>query len=141
MKRMTNRAVLVAAAVFVIVGAAYAVPLVTDVVMTQQTGSRIVDITYELAVEAAIVTLGIETSDVALPDSAVTRLTGDVCKKVEVGSRSITWNAGVDWPENFTQVAKAKVTAWSVDAPPQVMVIDLSKGTAATESDPYPVCY
>ncbi|MDD2600876.1 MAG: hypothetical protein PHO37_16910 [Kiritimatiellae bacterium] len=83
---------------------------------------------YKLAGEAAIVTLGIETNGVAIPDSAVTLLSGDVCKKVEVGSGSITWNAGVDWPENLTVVAKAKVTAWSVDAPPQVMVIDLRGG-------------
>ncbi|MFA7172935.1 MAG: formylglycine-generating enzyme family protein [Kiritimatiellia bacterium] len=138
MKQMTNRAVFAAVAVFVTVGAAYAVPLVTDVVMTQRAGSRIVDITYELADEAAIVTLGIETNGVAIPDSAVTRLTGDVCKKVEAGSRSITWNAGADWPENLTVVAKAKVTAWSVDAPPQVMVIDLRGGSSASS---YPVNY
>ncbi|MFA7174552.1 MAG: formylglycine-generating enzyme family protein [Kiritimatiellia bacterium] len=138
MKRMINRAVLAAVAVSMIVGAAYAVPVVSNVVMTQRLGTRIVDITYNLADEAAIVTLGIETNGVAIPDSAVTRLTGDVCKKVEMGSRSITWNAGVDWPENLTVVAKAKVTAWSVDAPPQVMVIDLTGGASA---DNYPVYY
>ncbi|MFA7173850.1 MAG: hypothetical protein WC340_10640 [Kiritimatiellia bacterium] len=135
MKRMTNRAVLAAAAVFVTVGAAYAVPLVTDVVMTQRAYAPL-DITCELAGEAAIVTLGIEINGVAIPDSAVTHLTGGVCKKVEMGSRSIIWNAGADWPENLTQVAKAKVTAWAVDAPPQVMVIDLRGGSSATN---YPV--
>ncbi|MFA7172896.1 MAG: formylglycine-generating enzyme family protein, partial [Kiritimatiellia bacterium] len=125
-------------AVIMIVGAAYAVPLVTDVVMTQQTGSRIVKITYNLADEAAIVTLGIETNGVAIPDSAVTRLTGDVCKKVEVGSGSITWNAGVDWPENLTQVAKAKVTAWSTNAPPQYCAVDVTGGSSTNF---YPVFY
>ncbi|MFA7175440.1 MAG: formylglycine-generating enzyme family protein [Kiritimatiellia bacterium] len=137
MKRMTNRAALAAVTVFMTVGAAYAVPLVDNVVMTQRAFSRIVDITYDLD-EAAIVTLGIETNGVALPDAAVTRLTGDVCKKVEAGSCSIVWNAGADWPENLTQVAKAKVTAWSVDAPPQVMVIDLTGGSSALS---YPVSY
>ena len=137
MKRMTNRAALVAVAVFVTVGAAYAVPLVSNVVMKQRAGSRIVDITYNLD-ESAIVTLGIETNGIALPDSAVTRLTGDVCMKVEAGSGSIVWNAGADWPENLTQFAKAKVTAWSVDAPPQVMVIDLTGGSSASS---YPVNY
>jgi len=137
MKRMTNRAALVAVTVFMTVGAAYAVPLVGNVVMKQRAFSRIVDITYDLD-EAAIVTLGIETNDVAIPDAAVTRLSGDVCKKVEAGSGSIVWNAGADWPENLTQFAKAKVTAWSVDAPPQVMVIDLTGGASA---DNYPVYY
>lgn len=138
MKRMTNRAALVAVTVFMTVGAAYAVPLVSDVVMTQQTGTRIVKITYNLADEAAIVTLGIETNGVAIPDAAVTRLTGDVCKTVEIGSRSITWNAGADWPENLTSVAKAKVTAWSVDAPPLYCAVDVTQGTSAQT---YPVYY
>ena len=138
MKRMTNRAALVAAAVFMTVGAAYALPLVTDVVMTQRAGTRIVDITYTLSGEAAIVTLGIETNGVAIPDAAVTRLSGDVCKKVEAGSRSIVWNAGADWPENLTVVAKAKVTAWSVDAPPLYCAVDVTQGTSAQT---YPVYY
>ena len=86
MKRMTMRLALAAATVLVTAGAAYAVPGVTNVVMTQRANSRIVDITYELTGEAAIVTLGIETNGVALPDSAVTRLTGDVCKTVATGS-------------------------------------------------------
>jgi len=72
----------------------------------------------------------------------VTRLSGDVCQVVQPGAnRQIVWNAGVDWPEHKVTDAKARVTAWSTNAPPQVMVIDLSKGTAASESDPYPVYY
>ncbi|MFA7174273.1 MAG: formylglycine-generating enzyme family protein [Kiritimatiellia bacterium] len=138
MKCMMNRTVFAAATVILTAGVAYAVPAVGNVVMTQRAGSRIMDITYDLADEAAIVTLGIETNGVAIPDSAVTRLTGDVCKVVEEGSRSIVWNAGVDWPENLTSAAKAKVTAWSTNAPPQVMVIDLTGG-ALTNS--YPVTY
>ncbi|MDD2599242.1 MAG: formylglycine-generating enzyme family protein [Kiritimatiellae bacterium] len=140
MRKRVLMATLAVATVLGTVGSAYAVPLVSDVVMTQRTGTRIVDITYTLSGEPAIVTLGIETNNVALPDSAVTRLSGDVCKKVEAGSRSIVWNAGADWPENLTQVAKAKakVTAWSVDAPPQVMVIDLTGGSSASS---YPVNY
>ncbi len=120
MARMTSMAALTAAAVFVTAGAAYAVPSVTNVVMTQRANSRIVDISYELTGEAAIVTLGIETNGIALPDSAVTRLSGDVCKVVEIGaSKSIVWNAGADWPENLTQAAKAKVTAYAPTLPIQ----------------------
>ncbi|MFA7171812.1 MAG: hypothetical protein WC340_00105 [Kiritimatiellia bacterium] len=62
MKYMINKAVLVTMAVFMTVGAAYAMPSVTDVVMTQREGTRIVDITYYLTGEAAIVTLSIETN-------------------------------------------------------------------------------
>ena len=139
MKRLINRAVFTAVAVFMTVGMATAVPVVSNVEMMQLEGSRTVKVTYDLNGEAAIVTLGIETNGVAIPDSAVTRLTGDVCKVVELGTdKTIIWNAGADWPENVTESAKAKVTAWSVDAPPQVMVIDLSGGENA---DVYPVNY
>jgi formylglycine-generating enzyme required for sulfatase activity len=137
--RMKNTAAALAAAVTMGAGAAYAVPQVTNVRMAQRAGTRVVDVLYDLAGEAAIVTLGIETNGVAIPDSAVTRLSGDVSVVIQPGTdRHIVWNAGADWPENVTETAKARVTAWSVDAPPQVMVIDLTPGpTAAT----YPVYY
>ena len=131
-----------AAAVFGTVGTVWAVPEVTNVQMVQRANSRWVDITYSLSGESAIVTLGIETNGVALPDSVVTRLSGDVCKVVPTGiDKHIVWNAGADWPENVVSNAKARVTAWITNAPPQVMVVDLSKGTAATAQDPYPVYY
>ena len=139
MARMTSRAALAAAAVFVTAYAAFAVPEVPNVVMTQRANSRIVDISYELTGEAAIVTLGIETNGIALPDSAVTRLSGDVCKVVEPGAgKAIVWNAGADWPENLTQAAKAKVTAYATNTPPLYMVVDVSGGASASS---YPVTY
>ena len=142
MKKSTVMAAFAGAAVLGTAGAAYAVPEVSNVVMTQRTNSRIVDIGYELAGEAAIVTLSIETNGVAIPDSAVTVLSGDVSTVVEAGTgKSIVWNAGADWPEHSVTNAKARVTAWVTNAPPQVMVIDLSKGTSATEQNPYPVYY
>lgn len=142
MKRTINKMVLIATTILVTIGMAAAVPEVSNVAMAQREGSRIVEITYDLSEAAAIVTLGIETNGVAIPDSAVTRLTGDVSTVIQPGTgKTIVWNAGLDWPENLTEVAKAKVTAWSTSAPPQVMVIDLSKGSAASEADPYVVYY
>ncbi|MFA7174264.1 MAG: formylglycine-generating enzyme family protein [Kiritimatiellia bacterium] len=139
MKQIKNRTAFVAVAVFVAVSTAYAVPLVSDVVMTQRAGTRIVDITYNLADEAAIVTLGIETNGVAISDSAVTRLSGDVSTLIQPGAgKSIVWNAGADWPENEVTNARARVTAWSVDAPPQYCAVDVVGGTAAAT---YPVYY
>jgi len=140
MRGMTNTvAAVAAAAVFVTAGVAFAVPEVTNVVMTQRANSRIVDISYELTGEAAIVTLGIETNGIALPDSIVTRLTGDVCKVVEPGAnKAIVWNAGADWPENLAQAARAKVTAWATNTPPLYMVVDVSGGASASS---YPVTY
>lgn len=119
------------------------VPIVSGVTMRQVAFSRTVEITYKLAHASAIITLAIETNGVALPDSAVTLLTGDVCKMVEASeaTKHITWSAGIDWPENMTDQAVARVTAWMPDAPPEVIVVDLRKGTLVSPSDPYPVLY
>jgi len=141
MKKMNTVAAFTVAAILGTAGAAWAVPVVSDVTMTQRANSRIVDIGYTLSGEQAIVTLGIETNGVAIPDSAVTVLSGDVSMVAQTGTHSIVWNAGADWPEHLVTNAKARVTAWVTNAPPQVMVIDLSKGTSATEQDPYPVFY
>ena len=138
MKSTAKTAAAVTAAAIMGAGAAWAVPEVSNVNMTQIENTRTVQVTYDLSVTNAIVTLSIETNGVAIPDSAVTRLSGDVCKVVAPGSLTITWNAGADWPENVAESAKARVTAWSVDAPPQVMAVDLSGGPAAAT---YPVLY
>ena len=139
MRGMTKTAAAVAAAVTMGAGAAYAVPQVTNVRMAQRAGTRVVDVLYDLAGEAAIVTLGIETNGVAIPDSAVTRLSGDVSVVIQPGTdRHIVWNAGADWPENVTETAKARVTAWSVDAPPLYCAVDVTQGTSAQT---YPVYY
>jgi len=139
MRSITNTAAALAAAVTMGAGAAYAVPQVSNVRMAQRANSRVVDITYDLAGEAAIITLGIETNGVAIPDSAVTRLSGDVSVVIQPGTgRHIVWNAGADWPENVTTTAKARVTAWSVDAPPLYCAVDVVGGTA---TNVYPVYY
>lgn len=141
---MKQRVVMAGFAVAIIVVTAVTagnIPMVSDVTMAQRANSRLVDIDYTLSNEPAIITLSIETNGVAIPDSAVTRLSGEVCKMVQPGSHSIIWNAGADWPENMITNARACVTAYVTNNPPQVMVIDLGKGTSATQEDPYPVFY
>ena len=138
--KKTNAAVtLVVAAVLGTAGAAWAVPEVSNVTMAQRANSRIVDIGYTLASEEAIITLGIETNGVPLPDSAVTRLSGDVSTVVQPdGAHSIVWNAGTDWPEHSVTNAKARVTAWVTNSPPQYCVVDLTGGP---NTNAYPVSY
>jgi sulfatase modifying factor 1 len=137
--KITNVMAAVMAVTVMGTGVAWALPVVSDVTLAQRPNSRIVDITYMLAGEDAIVTVGIETNGIAIPDSAVTRLSGDVCKVVQTGvNKSIVWNAGEDWPENINASARARVTAWSTNAPPQYMVIDLEGGASAIS---YPVYY
>ena len=138
MRGITNTAAALAAAVTMGAGAAYAVPQVTNVRMAQRAGTRVVDVLYDLAGEAAIVTLGIETNGVAIPDSAVTRLSGDVSVVIQPGTdRHIVWNAGADWPENVTETAKARVTAWTVDAPPLYCAVDVTGGSTAQSYSVY----
>ena len=116
-----------------------AVPVVSNVRMTQIPNTRWVHINYDLTGEAAIITLGIETNGAALPGSDVTRLQGDVSVVVQPGTdKLIRWNAGADWPEHVTETAQARVTAWAPDAPPLYCAIDVAGGTAATT---YPLYY
>ncbi|MDD4103209.1 MAG: SUMF1/EgtB/PvdO family nonheme iron enzyme, partial [Kiritimatiellae bacterium] len=139
MKVTTKTVAALAGAAVMGVGTAWAVPVVSNVSMAQIPGTRQVQITYDLTGESAIVTLSIETNGVAIPDSAVTILSGEVCKEVAVGDgKIIYWNAGADWPENVTDSAKARVTAWSVDAPPSYCAVNVTAGASASS---YPVTY
>ena len=139
--KTTNRLSIAAVAITTVLGASYAVyavPEVSNVTMVQRANSRVVDIGYALSGEAAIVTVSIETNGVAIPDGAVTRLSGDVSVVVQPGSRSIMWNAGADWPEHSVTNARARVKAWQTNSPPLYCVVDLSAGYATNF---YPVTY
>ena len=117
----------------------WSVPVVSNVRLVPRDDFRTVDIWYALTGERGIITLGIETNGVALPDGTVTRLTGDIAVMVTPGeNKHIVWQAGKDWPEQMVTNARAKVTAWATNAPPPYMVVDLSGGSASTE---YPVTY
>ena len=111
---------------------------VSGVTLTQRENTRIVDIGYTLTGEPAIITLAIETSGVAISDSAVTRLSGAVSTVIQPGTYTIIWNAGADWPEHEVTNARARVTAWSTNAPPLYCAVDVAGGPAA---DNYPVYY
>jgi len=117
---------------------ARAMPEVRGVTLEQADFSRIVNIGYTLTGEPAIITLSIETNGVALPDSLVTTLSGDVCKVVQTGTCSIVWNAGADWPEHAVTNAQARVTAWSTNSPPLYMVVDMGGGYS---TNVWPVSY
>ena len=118
-------------------GMSSALPEITNVLMSQPTGSRNVTINYTLNTDA-IVTLSIQTNGVALPPACVSELSGDVCKVVESGACSIIWNARADWPSNVVANARAELKAWSINTPPSIMVIDLSNGPSSSS---YPVFY
>ena len=111
-----------------IVAVALAGPTVSNVTMPEVEFANPIAIGYDLAGGPAIVTLDILTNGVSIGAANVVRVSGDVNRKVESGSgKSIVWQAYQDWPNHriTNQTVQAKVTAWSLDNPPDVMVVDL----------------
>ena len=130
---------------------AFAVPQVSSVLMNQSSSSRQVTITYSLATEPAVVTLDVQTN--ATPNAAVDdpgwasiggealwNAQGDVWKKVETGSRTITWRPDKSWPDNVVPdgCARAVVTAWATNDTPMYMVVDISQGALPNTQRFYP---
>lgn len=123
---------LAAVAAMLAAGGARAVPTVKDVALAYEAGSKNAAlITYTLEGGDAVITVGLETNGVALPDGAATRFTGDVFKRVQSGARSIAWDVVREWPEQQVSNVSVKVTAWALDAPPPYLVADLSAGATA----------
>ncbi len=132
-------------------------PVVSQVRMIQPLGSRKVTITYRLT-EPAIVTLDVFTN--ATPNAAtgwtsiggeaVCTAQGAVWRKVTSadavdGIYSITWRPDLSWKDdegNCLNVgdgcAKAVVTAWALDNPPNYMVVDISTGAQPNTQRYYP---
>lgn len=119
------------------------VPTVSNVHMTQPSGTREVTITYSLDA-AAVVTLVVQTNATAnaaaddpgwtsIGGEAVWNAYGDVWKKVNAeGSASfsgtIKWRPDLSWPDYkiLGNGARAKLTAWAPDNTPDYMVVDLT---------------
>ena len=126
-----------------------ATPIVSSVDMTQT--SKRVDITYTLTGEAAVITLDIQTNAntsaaaddpgwTSIGGEAVCNAQGDVWKKVETGSRAITWRPDQSWPDHVIAAngARAVVTAWSLDNTPDYMVVDISAAAQPNTQRYYP---
>ncbi len=123
------------------------VPVVSDVTMTQSAESRRVVVTYRLANAPAIVTLDVQTNRtgaatsveadwVSIGGENIQRVSGDVWKEVAAGDdmRTISWLADKSWSGSKAENVRAKVTAWSLDNPPDYLVVDISAtGGAGTE--------
>lgn len=124
---------------------AAAVPAVSEATMAQSTTSRDVTIAYTLAEAPAVVTLDIQTnavngSWVSIGGENIQNVAGDVWKKVEVGNHTITWKPQLSWPQHKIAAggARAVVTAWSVDNPPDYMVVDITPNATANSERYYP---
>ena len=107
-------------------------PEITAASISQsQDSSQLVTITYTLEKAPAIVTVDIQTNGVSIGARNFANVEGDVNRVVGVGNHTITWDAKVSWPSNKVSLAKggarAVVTAWETNSPPDYIVADLTK--------------
>src|SRR6478735_871882 len=95
--------------------ASAAVPVVSNVTASQRTGTKLVDITYNVAdADGDALKIRVEVSDNAGTTYAVPAfaLTGAVGDNVAPGNgKTIVWNAGVDWDGEYSEQMRVKVIA------------------------------
>ena len=121
-----------------------AVPEISGVTMAQASDRR-VTITYTLADVPAVVTVDVQTNNAngvwtSIGGEAVSNAKGDVWKKVETGSRTITWRPDHSWPDHKIADggARAVVTAWALDNTPDYMAVDVSAAAQPGTQTYYP---
>ena len=138
-------------AAFAAVAASAATPVVTSVSMSQSTFSRLVTIDYTFTGDPAVITLDVQTNAntsasaddpgwTSIGGEAVCNAQGDVWKKVDAGSRTITWRPDKSWPDHIIEAngARAVVTAWATNNTPAYMVVDISQGALPNTQRYYP---
>ena len=102
-----------------------------SVTMSQPSGAGKVFVDYELENVPAVVTLDVETNGPAgwasIGLENLQELSGDVNRVVGTGPRRIVWKSHKSWPGHVIAAdgARAVVTAWATNAPPDYMVVDL----------------
>ena len=113
-------------------------PDVADVTMFQSPATRTIKIGYNLTGEDKIVTMVIETNTVAdasgewiaLPEQTTSSAYGDVNRivKAGAGSKWIYWNPDETFADETVAsgAARAVLTAWATNTPPNYMVVDLN---------------
>ena len=116
--------------------ATFAVPVAENTTFVQN-AKHVVNITYTLTESPAIVTLDIQTN--VTGDAWASIGTGNIVpglspnseayRKVNgTGSHTIQWRPYRSWPGDNLPAGKVRaiVTAWSLDNPPDYMVVDIS---------------
>ena len=95
-------------------------PVVSAVNASQQSGTKLVDITYNLALDPG------QTAFVEMwfsPDNGLnfpircTDVSGAIDSNVTAGNKTATWNAEADWNQQFTSNGKIRVIATYGDQP------------------------
>jgi uncharacterized repeat protein (TIGR02543 family) len=89
-------------------------PVVSNLTAAQRSGTKLVDITYDVTADTPTVgiTLRISSDGGATFDVPATTLSGAVGANVPVGTgKMITWNAGADWLGNYSTAMRFEVKA------------------------------
>ncbi|MBR3222191.1 MAG: formylglycine-generating enzyme family protein [Kiritimatiellae bacterium] len=127
-----------------------AVPEVSDVTMAQDVATRTVTITYRLANAPAVVTVDIQTNATGSTWASIGGENiscfdpgSEVWKKVSGDAEAvhtITWHPDHSWPDHKVPAgeARAVVTAWSLDNPPDYMVVNVGNDAVADSAQYYP---
>ena len=113
-----------------------AVPVLSNVAVSQDAATRIVTVTYTLANVPAIVTADFLTNAVSIGGGAYRQLSGDVNKVLsENGVYSFTWNPVIDWPDHELTGLSVTLTPWTTNAPPPYMVVALKPYASVSSYD------
>jgi formylglycine-generating enzyme len=119
-------------------------PVVSSIGASQRAGTELVDIHYAVTADTPTVSVTLEISaDGGVTWSVpVTTVSGNIGSGVTTGSgKMITWNAGVDWPGQFSAQTRYRVTADDLVAAPVLTGFSLipagafTMGNALTESE------
>ena len=83
---------------------------VSNVAVAQREGTKIVDITYDVAADVATVTVSVVVKD-AGTDIGATSFSGDVGAVTPGIGKHIEWDAGADWDGQWSDHMQVEVTA------------------------------
>lgn len=111
----------------VLSGGASAVPVVSDVTLTQKSPNRLY-IDYKLS-EPAVVTFDVLTNGVSIGRELLGNFTGDCRRVVKTATGQIAWTGITHvWPDVVVdnKGMTAVVKAWPTNSPPDYMVVDLT---------------
>lgn len=143
---MNCKAILTTAAAGAVLSAFSAVPAPEVSVSGMSQGSQgVATISYVLSAADAVVTLDIETNATgnvwaSIGGAAVSLASGDVWKKVGIGSHTIKWDGASCWTDHKipSRGIRAVVTAWALDNTPDYMAVDISSAAQPDTQTYYP---
>ncbi len=139
MKSSMSKAI-AASCVAMVASVVLAAPKIADtsVVASQNAGSRTVTVQYRLTGEPAIVTIDIQTNVVVSGERKWATIGGDklvgfygdvnILNTNTTSTSKAYWHPDKSWPDGgVLSGVRAVVTAWATNAPPDYVVIDLTK--------------